>query len=387
MALKLSHSQRELYALCPRKYYYRYERKLRSKAKGSALPFGTAFDNATECLFKGGTLDEAKQVFTNFWMPVEANYHVKFGASDYDQRILTQEDIVRLESCLSNLPPSKELSNYNGDIVALIKDYIKTKDNSYVRNLKDLEVKFLHYATTLSMHRKGHLMLESFYANIYSKITRVIDTQRKITLKHPDGHEVTGLIDLMCGMEGYELNNGRKLTADDVVIADVKSSSRAGWENYDDLTSSTQLDTYLIAVQSEHPTNLIGYFVTSKQVSANSESYCVKCNAKKESTHRTCNANDAAGKRCGGEWKESVTYYCDSKIVIGERNVEEAKLMLRDFDDTLAGIQYKVFPRNRNSCEAFNSICEYKNTLCGKCFNAPAEEIQAEDNWKKEYGE
>jgi hypothetical protein len=320
-------------------------------------------------------------------MHVETNYDVKFGASDYDQRILLQEDILKLEACLSNLPKSQELTENKDNVLALIKAYVKTKENGYKRDLNERELQFLHYANTLSMYRKGLLMLDSFHANILTKVSSVIATQHRITLQHPHGHEVTGLIDLLCCLEGYKLSNGRILGKDDVVVADIKSASRQSWEKHDNLHDAPQLDTYLVAIQNEHKTNLISYFVTSKTVSSDSETFCGTCGAKKESTHRTCNANTAEGKRCGGEWKENVKYYCESKIVIGERNVDEASLMFNDFDDTLAGIEHKVFPRNRNSCEAFNSICEYKNSLCGKCFHNTEQAVEAEEKWKNKYGE
>lgn len=386
MSLKLSHSQRELYALCPKKYYYRYVKKLRSKAKGSALPFGTAFDNATGALLEGKSLDEAKSVFSHTWAFSEGNYSVKFGATDYDNRILEPSDIQRLEACFDNLPNSKEKTESAGNPLALVRAYIKTRDNNYVRPLNLNEEHYLHFANHLSMNRKGLLMLESFHANIANKVSRVVSTQQKITLVHPNGHEVTGFIDLLCCLKDYRLPNGRILKEDDVVVADIKSAGRISWAKHDHLDDAPQLDTYLIAVQKEHPTNLIAYFVTSKTVSADSETFCSVCGSKKESTHRTC-ANESSGKRCGGAWTENVKYFCESKIVIGERSVEEASLMLQDFDDTLAGIEHGVFPRNRGSCLAFNAVCEYKDSLCGKCFKNTAEEVNAEEDWKGKYGE
>jgi hypothetical protein len=62
--LKLSNSQRDLYLQCPKKYFYRYIRKMRPRAKGSALFFGSAFDHATEILVNERDLVKAKVAFT-----------------------------------------------------------------------------------------------------------------------------------------------------------------------------------------------------------------------------------------------------------------------------------------------------------------------------------
>jgi hypothetical protein len=384
--LKLSHSARELYTLCPKKYQFRYIKGLKPKAKGAALFFGSAFDSAVEVLFKGQTLQEAKSLFSDKWLANEGNYNVKFAKTDYSDKILENSDINSLESVLHNLPDSAELKESEGDVLLYLKLLGKTNENSYKRDLKDLELNFIHYANLLSLHRKGLLMLDSFYENIYKHITEVVAFQKKIEIPHPHGHEVVGYIDLICKMEGYILPSGKVLTSEDYVIADVKSAGAASWKNHDHLDKSSQLDTYLIATQHEYPTNLVAYFVTSKQLSTQEDSFCESCGAKKESRHKTCAAEIPGKGRCGGQWTSLTKYYVDSKIVIGERKVEEAAVMLQDFDDILTGIQNHVFPRNRNSCEAFGGFCEYMS-ICGKCYSTPEQEEEALNSWKKDLGE
>lgn len=390
--IKLSHSQRELYTLCPRKYFYRYIKKMRPRNKGSALFFGISFDESTEVLVKGGTVEEAKEKFNDLWGKTETNFNVKFAKSDFDSKVLKEVDLKRLESITINLNRSKPLENYENhkDILKLISDLIKFRDNSYIRDLTETEEQFLHLANYYCMLRKGHLMIESFSEHILPKITKVHGTQISINIQHPDGHKVGGYIDLACEMEGYELPSGRKLKANELVVADVKSAGTFSWKKHDNIENAPQLDTYLISPEIQalarsltgQETNLVAYFVTSKNIQTHEESFCKKCGNKKKSRHKTCNA-EIDGSRCNGEWEVKKTLYCDSKIVIAERNLEEARMMLYDFDDILSGIQAEVFPRDRNSCEAFGAVCDYKS-ICGKCFKNPEKAIE---DWKDKYGE
>ena len=392
MTLRLSHSQRELYALCPRKYYYRYVQKMRPKEKGSALFFGIAFDEATEVLSGGGTYAEAVDKFNELWLRQETNFNVKFAKSDFTSKILEKQDWNKLEAATASLNHSKPKAEYeeNGDVKRLVSELVKFRDNNYIRDLTDEEEKFLHLANFYCMLRKGHLMIESFQKDILPHVTKIHGSQVPINLKHPDGHSVTGYIDLLCEMEGYELPNGRKLKAGELVVADVKSAGNFAWKKHDDIEKAPQLDTYLIAPEVQEKakelsgveTNLVAYFVTSKIPQTESTSICKKCGAEKEGRHKTCNA-EIDGERCHGEWKTESRFYCSSKIVVAERNLDEARMMLYDFDDTLAGIQAGVFPRNRNSCDAFGGVCDYIN-VCGKCFKEPEKAIE---EWKEKHGE
>jgi hypothetical protein len=390
--IRLSHSQRELYSLCGRKYYYRYVKKMRPRAKGSALFFGTAFDDATDKLFQGDSLQQACDAFTEEWMRHEDNLNVKFAKNDYDDRILESYDIERLTLFSESLNNSKAVQDYSEhkNVKKLIKDLIKLRDNGYTRDLSDKEERFLHYANMLCMNRKGHLMLESFNKELVPHVTKVHGTQVAVNISHPDGHSVMGYIDLLCEMAGYKLPNGRVLKEGEVVVIDVKSAGAMSWKKHDDLYAAPQLDTYLISPNVQDlaieltgkETNLIGYFVTSKQIRNDVINTCKSCGNIKSTSHKTCNA-EVDGKRCNGEWDTLENYYVESKAVVGERDLDEARVMYSDFEDVLVGIQAKVFPRNRNSCEAFGGICEYKS-ICGKCFEDPEKAIE---DWKKELGE
>lgn len=390
--IRLSHSQREMYSLCARKYYYKYIKKMRPRAKGSALPFGSAFDDATDVLFKGETLQDAKDAFTDRWMPIEDNLDIKFSKSDFVEKILTEMDWKKLKSVvhlLNNSKPKQEYEN-GGTIEQLVKDFIKFWKSDFIRDLTPEEERFLHYAHVLCMLRKGHIMLDSFNNDIMPHVTKYHGSQVKISIKHPDGHEVMGYIDLLCEMAGYKLPSGRVLKENELVVVDVKSAGPTAWKKHDDMLKAPQLDTYLVSDQVQdlaielngEETNLMAYFVTSKTIRTNTEYHCKKCKNLKEGRHKTCNAVEN-GVRCEGEWEKSENHYVESKIVTTERNLDEARLVYSDFNCTLTGIQNNVFPRNRNSCNAFGGVCEYIN-ICGKCFEDPEKEIE---KWKEQYGE
>lgn len=401
--MKISNTQRSLYLQCGRKYYYRYKKKMRQRDKGSALFFGSAFDSASDILINHRDLPAAKVKFTELWMAHEQNLSCKFSKTDLDVRLYEPSDLSKLYAAAANLNHSKAKERFeegyvtqdedgntvgpsSDPVILLIKDIKKMKEQSFMRDLTLEEERFLHYATVLSMLRKGFLMLESFHINILPHITGVIGTQVKTEIHNGLGDEINGYIDLLCNMSGYKLPNGRILAADDLVVADVKTASPTYWEKLDHIEESDQLDGYAASpqVQSIQATNLVCYMAVSKQVSADEKYHCESCGNEKSSSHKKCNA-EINGKRCNGEWKGSVKYFCESKIVIAERNIQEASKVYEDMDMIVRGIKAEVFPRNRESCNAYGQVCEFK-AICGQCLSPEQEDLEVK-NWVDKYGE
>lgn len=377
---------------------------MRERAKGSALPFGVAFDQASDVLFKDRNLQAAIQRFSEIWMSNEGNLDVKFSATDLDVRIYQPSDIAKLEAVAGNLNVSEAKKRYDRGyvtedkdgnlvhptelpIILLIKDIKKMKDQSFMRDLTLEEEQFLHYANILCMNRKGHLMLESFYSNILPHITEVISTQFKIDVENGSGDTITGYIDLVCRMAGYKLPSGRILTDQDVVVADVKTAGVTFWAKLDDLSASDQLETYVCSpqIQSVYPTNLISYMAVAKSISKDETYTCGKCGNVKASTHKKCNA-DIEGKRCNGEWIGNVRYFSEAKIVIGERNLQEAAKVYSDYDGVVTAIKNEIYYRNRDACNAYGSICPYKS-VCDKACSSYEQEEQMIQDWIRQFGE
>lgn len=377
---------------------------MREKAKGSALPFGVAFDQSSDVLFKERNLQAAIQRFSEIWMSNEGNLDVKFSSTDLDVRIYQSSDIAKLEAAAGNLNVSESKKRYDRGyitedkdgnpeppsdypVVLLIKDIKKMKDQSFMRDLTLEEEQFLHYANILCMNRKGHLMLESFHSNILPHITEVISTQFKIDVENGSGDTITGYIDLVCRMSGYKLPSGRLLTDEDVVVADVKTAGVTFWSKLDDLSSSDQLETYVCSpqIQSVYPTNLISYMAVAKSISKEETYTCGKCGNVKASTHKKCNA-EIDGKRCNGDWIGSVRYFSEAKIVIGERNLQEAAKVYSDYDGVVTAIKHEIYYRNRDACNSYGQICPYKS-VCDKACSSYEQEEQMIQDWIRKHGE
>jgi len=387
--MRVSNTQRSLYVQCSKKYKYRYVNKLRPKEKGNALFLGSAFDAASDILINEKDLKKAKERFSELWMAHEQNLYCKFSKTDLDVRLYEPSDIAKMEAAAGNLNISNALKAYSthGNVVDLVKDIKKMKDQPFTRDLTLEEERFLHYATVLSMLRKGYLMLDAFHKNISPHITGVIGTQVTVNAENGLGDSIIGYIDLLCNMAGYKLPNGRVLTNDDLVVADVKTAGNAYWGKLDYIHDSPQLDGYLASptVQSIQATNLIAYFAVAKQISKDEKSFCKSCGNEKKSSHKTCNA-EIADKRCGGEWDEQVTYFSESKIVIAERDLLEASKVYEDYDHLVRGIKAEVFPRNPDSCMMYGSPCEYKS-ICSKYFSTSEQEEKALQDWRDQFGE
>lgn len=408
--MRVSNTQRSLYIQCPQRYKYRYKHKMRERAKGSALPFGVAFDQASDVLFKERNLQAAIQRFSEIWMASEGNLEVKFSKTDLDIRVYQPSDIAKLEAAAGNLNVSEAKKRFDkgqivedeseldedemsksklvkvDPVITLIKDIKKMKEQSFMRDLTREEEQFLHYANILCMNRKGHLMLESFNSNILPHITEVISTQFKIDVENGSGDTITGYIDLVCRMTGYKLPNGRVLTDQDVVVADVKTAGITFWQKLDDLSSSDQLQTYVCSpqIQSLSPTNLVCYMAVAKSISKDETYACDKCGHIKVSSHKTCN-NEVEGNRCGGDWVGNVKYFSEAKIVIGEVNLQEASKVYSDYDGVVQAIKHEIHYRNRESCNAYGQICPYKN-ICDRCLTPEQEEVEIK-KWIRTHGE
>lgn len=386
--MRVSNTQRSLYLQCPRKYKYRYIHKMRAKDKGSALYFGTAFDLSSDILFNERDLAKAKTRFSELWMNHENNLSCKFSKTDLDVKLFNPSDLAKLEASVDSLNQSQAKKDYDKhqDVVKLVNAIKKMKDQSFMRDLTLEEERYLHYAHILCMNQKGHLMLEAFHRDILPHITEVISTQMKVDIKNPAGDTIIGYIDLLCKMAGYKLPCGRVLTDQDLVVADVKTAGQAYWDKLDNLDDSDQLHTYVCSpqVQSLSPTNIIAYMAVAKNISKDETLTCKSCGHVKASSHKTCN-NEIDGKRCGGDWEGHVKYFSNTKIVIGECNLAEARKVYEDYDMVVRGIKAEVFPRCKDSCNAYGSVCEFKG-ICNKALDVEQEEFEI-NNWKDKYGE
>lgn len=172
---RLSHSAKERYEQCAYKYYLYDIEKYRSTIHKSALVFGNAYDVALNELLQGRS--DYHEVFDEEWAKYK-DVPIDYYSSDYNESLLTDE-----ERLLSKV------------------------QQSY-----------------LCLKKKGHLMLDSYYKEIYPKIKQVISLQEKIDLvgSCEDGKDtedsITGIMDLVAVIEF----NGQ----DKLAILDNKSTSQ-----------------------------------------------------------------------------------------------------------------------------------------------------------------
>lgn len=167
LKIRLSHTAKEKYLNCPLSYYMHYTLGLREKVVGSALPFGTAIDEANGALLEGKTLKESLQVFEEYWTsPVINNKKV-------------------------------ELRKY--------------KNIRYSKADHQLDED-----PWISMLRKAELMLGAYQSEFMPMVKDVLCVQKNIKIKNNLGDYITGFLDTK-----VELTDGRTVTIDN------KTSSQA----------------------------------------------------------------------------------------------------------------------------------------------------------------
>lgn len=160
---RLSFSAREKYEQCSYKYYLHYVMKYRSSLQSSALIFGNALDIALNSLLEGRS--DYHSVFDSEWNKYKDNVDsIQFYKSDLDSKLLMEEEL--------QLPLS--MQNF------------------------------------LSLHKKGHKLLEAYYNHIFPKIKKVISIQEEITIcgYDEDGNEtedsIYGKLDLIAMIESED---------------------------------------------------------------------------------------------------------------------------------------------------------------------------------------
>lgn len=213
----VSHTSKETYLTCPRKYYLHYKEKIREITQSSALSYGKAVDEGLNVLLlrkdDPDVVNKAKNAFYDEWNKILDNdmVGIRFSKSDLDESILSDEELLE----------SKD-------------------DNAY--------------RSWLSLKNKGDLFIEAYYEQIIPRIKRVIDIQKQVKITNEDGDVLTGFIDLVC-----EWEDGR------IIVFDNKTTSVTYKE--DSVRTSEQLATYYEASLNMYDkVDACGYIVISKAI-------------------------------------------------------------------------------------------------------------------------
>lgn len=224
MSIQLSYSAASKYLMSPRYYYLYYIQRIREEMIGSALPYGNAVDLGVNELLEGKSVEDGIKAFNKAWKGTNINGEyldltktdkIKYSKSDYDKKILTEED------------------------EALIKEGY---DKSWV-----------------SLRRKGHMSIEAYKEQIMPRIKKVIAVQQYVKLPNQHGDKLIGYVDLIA-----EWEDGR------IVVFDNKTSGSK--YKKDSVRISEQLGTYFEAVElDEIKADAAGYIVIPKKLRSKKE--------------------------------------------------------------------------------------------------------------------
>jgi hypothetical protein len=345
--------------MCPKSYQYHYLEKIRPTVSSAALAFGTAIDNGLNALLKGHTEPGlAEDVFVNTFFRQDVNgkqnvfiptcEDLVYAAADFDADLLTKDSYSFIEKQIENgtiQRPTDYLEAYN-----IIRD--KKKRNGF-DNLSVEEKRYFNLLNWLSLRTKGLLMIATYRSKVLPLITKVHAIQEYVELTNDAGDKVIGYVDLIADVKGHG-----------AVILDNKTS--ASDYEADSVLTSSQLALYTHILESKYKTRKAGYIVLKKGVFKNKVKICKSCgNDGSGARHKTCNAT-VDGKRCGGEWDETIDPEIGVQIIIDEIPKQTENIVLENIDGINEGIKAGVFHRNLNSCSNwYGSPCPYIK-LCYK---------------------
>jgi hypothetical protein len=278
--LKLSHTSKELYLKSPRAYFYHYHLYLREKTLGSPLFFGSLIEKGLDVLFKGGTLEQAKETFIKNFKVYTINGNVE------------------------NLSSSKFIRYSKADL---------DLDVFTEKEIADLSNKSTQFKSWASLQRKGEMMIEAYYRDIFPKIKKVVATQKYFSIDNGAGDEITGFADLIC-----EWEDGRLIIPDHKTSANPYPDDAVLTEQY-----GKQTALYFEAFKDEYPLDGTGFFVLEKKM------------RKKEPKART-------------------------QVILDKPPEELVEKTLDEFDSVLYDIKQGKFPCASPKCDAYGQQCCYK---------------------------
>lgn len=343
---RLSHSQVSKYQQCGKAYEFWYLKKIRPTKLRAALLFGTALDRAIGVLLKPDNEDRTKtpeQVFDYFWRFQEINGNntylptctsIVYAKSDFDKDLITKEDEEKIGANLST-----------------ILEVMSKRTELGHKGITEEERKLTNHVMWTCLKHKGHYMIKAFREKVQPKLTKVHSTQEYIELNNGED-KVIGYIDMVAEVEGHN----------EPIVLDLKTSAM----QYEDdaVLTSPQLTLYVHAVSDKYKTRKAGFIVLNKNLIKNRKKICSKCNHDGSGgRHKTC-SNEVEGKRCNGEWVETVSPEVYVQFIIDEIPAQTEDLVLENIDDINTAIKTGHFTRNLSMCtNTYGGLCDYIN-LC-----------------------
>jgi hypothetical protein len=319
MSIRLSKTAVEMYQQCGMKYKLHYIDKWRTKLLDSPLFFGSAIDEALNCLLitKKKTLigDEveflAKNPIILFYdsfkyvkvldekVDIRFSELARYSASDIDLDILLDED---LDYILTH-NPSKEIDLFKENVVSFIEECQKVRKEKGLLELP--EYKLYNLCAWTSLYRKGLMLIDAYEKNIMPEIVEVHDIQKLVHLPNEQGDHITGFIDFTATFK-----DGVKR------VMDNKTSSQR-------YTQQDILDSQQLSIYTEFESNKqCGFAVLEKKI------------RKKEPRVRT-------------------------ELVFGEVSDAQVEKHFEAIDSVLKNVKNGVFEKNERSCFLYGKPCPF----------------------------
>jgi hypothetical protein len=317
--MRLSKTALEMYKECPRKFQLHYIEGWRSKIQDSPLFFGTAIDEALNCLLltkkkelKSDELaylgKDAKELFkeklTNVKIikdvvDIRCSELVRYSASDLDLDLIDEADVEEI------------IKTHTITEIELTKENWKEFVDSCVsiRKSKELlelpEYKLFNYFNWMSLYKKGCLLIDAYEKEILPKIKEVHSIQKIVHLPNAEGDFITGFIDFIATFE-----DGVKRVMDNKT-----SSSRYTQKNIED---SLQLSIY-----TEHEQIFdTGFAVLEKKI------------RKRDPKVR-------------------------AELIFGKVSEEQIEKHFQEIDYILSQIKTENFDKNENNCFSYGKPCPF----------------------------
>jgi len=354
MGNRLSHSQVSKYQQCGKAYEFWYLKKIRPTKSRAALLFGTALDRAIGTLLKPEADGKTpEQTFDYFWRFQEINgssvylptcTSIVYAKSDFDKDLITKADEEKLGASLAQILEVVEKRNELGH-----------------HRISEEEKQLANHAMWICLYHKGHHMIKAFREKVLHKLTKIHNTQEYIELDNGED-KVIGYIDIIAEVEGY----------DAPIVLDLKTSAME--YEADAVLTSPQLTLYVHAVSQKYNTRKAGYIVLNKHLIKNRKKVCSKCDHDGSGgRHKTCSNEIEKGKRCNGEWIETINPEVYVQFIIDEIPTQTEDLVLENIDDINTAIKTGHFTRNLSMCtNTFGGLCDYINL----CYKGKMDELQ-----------
>jgi hypothetical protein len=371
MGFKTSFSQSSTYVACPRYWWNSYNEKWKSEVEAASLYFGTAVDASIMAMLENKP--DYMAIFKDRWRkafqygkatPIFDNPDIVYNTADFDDDVLLPKDLDQM------LLWAAELKVGDGpNPVDIFKEIAKIKKNPYKRT-SDAQMKYFSRCSWLSMKRKGEVLINSFKDQFLPKIKVVHTTQKYAKIEGQDGDLITGYIDMILEIEGY----------DKPVIFDLKTAARPYEQSQIDLTE--QLTLYAAMKANEYQTDLVGYVVLCKNIPKETVAHCKSCGHTKDGRHQTCNNMverefphptikdvpliEIKSVRCEGEWLEKTVLKPIVQVLVERKTPEQVEELLKDYSNIILAMKNRIVYKNTSKCLSwYGSKCVFYD-LCHK---------------------